>query len=209
MADITFERPEQMSPLARFLAHSWRPLAALVIVAVLAAAGYAVYTSSAKKAQAKAENDLGAIIATQTGPERLAALEAYVKTAPATTKGAALLEMARTAQEQRVFDKAADAWNQLSLIGPDGMREIAVMGHATALAQGGDKAKAVKLLSDFLPKAPKAMQPIVARQLAAVAEEAQAWNEALAAYERMRDAGSGGNKAFYESKIDEIKSKMK
>lgn len=209
MADITFERPEQMSPLARFLAHSWRILAVLVLVAVACAAGFAWYTSSAKKAQTKAENDLGAIIAAQTGPERLAALETYVKSAPAGAKGAALLEIARTAQEQHAFDKAADAWNQLSLIGPDGMREIAVMGHATALAQGGDKAKAVKLLADFLPKTPKAMQPIVARQLAAIAEEAQAWNEALAAYERMRDAGAGGNKAFYEGKIEEIKSKMK
>jgi len=85
MADITFERPEQMSPLARFLAHSWRPLAALIIVALVAAAGYAWYSASAQKAQTKAENDLGAIIATQTGPERLAALEAYVNTAPATT----------------------------------------------------------------------------------------------------------------------------
>lgn len=209
MADITFERPEQMSPLARFMSQYWRTAAAAVIAALVAVAAYAWYTSSAQQAKIKAENDLGAIIATKTGPERLAALEAYLKSAPSSTKGAALLELARTAQEQNAFDKAADAWNQLSLTGPDGIRELAVMGRASAVALGGDKAQAVKILSDFLPKAPKGFQPVVARQLAGVAEEAQAWNEALAAYERMKDAGAGANKAFYEAKIAEIKAKMK
>ena len=108
-----------------------------------------------------------------------------------------------------MFDKAADAWNQLSMIAPDGMRELAVMGRATAVAQSGDKAQAVKILSDYLPKAPKGFQAVVARQLAGVAEEAQAWSEALAAYERMKDANAGANKAFYEAKIAEIKAKMK
>ena len=209
MADITFERPEQMSPLARFVSQYWRTAAAAVVAALVAVAAYAWYTASAQQSKVKAENDLGAIIATKTGPERLAALEAYLKGAPASTKGAALLELARTAQEQSAFDKAADAWNQLSMTGPDGIRELAVMGRASAVALSGDKAQAVKILSDFLPKAPKGFQPVVARQLAGVAEEAQAWNEALAAYERMKDSGAGGNKAFYEAKIDEIKAKMK
>ena len=209
MADITFERPEQMNPLTRFMSQYWRTIAVAVAAALVAAAAYAWYASNAKQAKIKAENELGTIIATKTGQERLGALESYFKTAPASTKGAALLEIARTALEQKAFDKAADAWNQLSIMGPDGMREIAVMGRATAVAQGGDKAQAVNILADFLPKSPKTLQPIVARQLAAVAEEAQAWNEALAAYERMKDTGSGGNKAFYEAKIAEIKAKMK
>lgn len=209
MADITFEHSESTNPLARFMTQYWRTLAVAVAAAVLAAAGYAWYVSSAKQAKIKAEDELGAIIAGQTGPKRLEALENYLKSCPASTKGAALLEIARTAQEQSAFDKAADAWNQLAIIGPDGIRELAVMGRASAMAQGGDKGQAVKILSDFLPKAPKAFQPVVARQLAAVAEEAQAWTEALAAYERMRDSGVGGNKAYYETKIAEIKAKMK
>jgi len=209
MADITFDRPEQMTPLARFVSQYWRTAVFAVIAALLAVGSYVWYDQSAKQAKIKAENELGAIISTQTGPERLAALEAYLKNAPASTKGAALLEIARTAQEQGAFDKAAEAWNQLSITGPDGIRELAVMGRATAVALGGDKAQAVKILADFLPKAPKGFQPVVARQLAVVAEEAQAWSEALAAYERMKDLGAGGNKAFYEAKIDEIKAKIK
>lgn len=209
MADITFERPEQMSPLMRFVSQYWRTAVVAVVAALLAVAAYVWYNQSAKQAKIKAENELGAIISTQTGPERLAALETYLKNAPASTKGAALLEIARTAQEQNAFDKAADAWNQLSITGPDGIRELAVMGRASAVAQGGDKAQAVKILADFLPKAPKGFQPVVARQLAVVAEEAQSWSEALAAYERMKDLGAGGNKDFYEAKISEIKAKMK
>jgi len=208
MADITFDRPEQMSPLAHFFSKHWRTLAALIVAAVLAAGGYAWYTSSAKQAKVTAENELGAIIASKTGPDRLAALEAYLKSAPSSTKGAALLEIANTAQDQGNFEKAAEAWNQLYLTGPEGMREVAGMGYATALAQKGDKQAAVKFLVDMLPKAPKPFQPVVARQLASLAEEAKAWNEAVSAYERMKDLGMGGNKAFYEAKIAEIKAKM-
>jgi len=209
MADISFDRGEHDNPLSAFLSKNWRTLAAAIVAAVLAAGGYAAYTAYAKKAKATAENDLGAIIATQTGPERLAALEAYAKTAPASTKDAALLELARTATEQGNFAKASEAWNQLSLAAPGGVRDLALLGQASALAQAGDKAQAVKILADFLPKAPKTFQPLVARQLAAVAEDAQAWTEALAAYERMRDAVEGSNKALYESKIAEIRAKTK
>ncbi len=211
MADITFDRPEQSSPLARFISSYWRTIAVLIAAMVVGAAGYAWYAASAKQATIKAENELGAIIASKTGDERMTALDAYLKSAPSSTKGAALLEIARTAQEQGKFDKAAEAWNQLSLTGPEGIRELAVIGQASALAQAGDKTKAVKLLVDFLPKASKAFLPVAARQLAALAEEAQAWGDALTAYERMRDISGavGGNKAFYDAKIAEIKAKMK
>ncbi|WP_243311562.1 tetratricopeptide repeat protein [Fundidesulfovibrio agrisoli] len=208
MADITFDRPDQqMSPLAKFFFNNWRIMAVMVIAVVVATAGYAWYASSVKQSKIKAENELGAIIASKTGPERLTALEAYLKSAPASTKGATLLEIANTAQEQGQFDKAAEAWNQLYLSAPEGMREIAGMGYATAIAQKGDKLAAVKFLVDMLPKAPKPFQPVVARQLASLAEEAKAWDEAISAYERMKDLGMGGNKAFYEAKIAELKAK--
>jgi len=209
MADITFDRPEQMSPLARFVSQYWRALAAGTVAALLAVAAYAWYNASAQQAKLNAENELGAIIAEKTGPERLTALEAYLKTAPSSIKNAIYLEIARTAQSQGAFDKAADAWNQIAVGGPEGMKELAVIGHATALAQGGNLPKAVQLLSDFMPKATKTFQPVVARQLAAVAEEAKSWKEAAAAYELMKNASSGGNKAFYEAKAAEMQAKSK
>ena len=210
MADITFERPDQQaSPLAHFISQYWRTLAVALAAVLLAVAGFAWYTVSARQAKVKAEDELGAIIAVQTGPERLTALETYLKNAPASTKGAALLEIARTAQDQGAFDKAADAWNQLSITGPDGMRDLAILGRATAMALGGDKAGGVKILADYMPKAPKAFQIVVARQLAGMAEEAQAWNEALAAYQLLTDAASSAIKPYYEAKVDEIKAKMK
>ncbi|MFZ5427433.1 MAG: hypothetical protein ACOZEN_10685 [Thermodesulfobacteriota bacterium] len=209
MADISFDRPEQTSPLARFVSQYWRALAAGTVAALMAVAAYAWYNSSAQQAKLNAENDLGVIIAGKTGPERLTALEAYLKTAPSSVKSAVYLEIARTALAQGAYDKAADAWNQLSLSGPEGLKELAVIGHATALAQGGNLPKAVQLLADFMPKASKPFQPVVARQLAAVAEEAKAWKEAAAAYELMKNASSGGNKAFYEAKAAEMQAKSK
>jgi len=211
MADINVTRPEHGNPLANFLTQHWRPLALITVAIVVIAAGYAAYVIAGQHSKGKGMNALGDIIATKTGPERLTALESYLASAPSSVKAAVLLEIARTAQDQKAFDKAAKAWAELAAIAPEGTRELAILGQATALAYGGDKSQAVKILSDFLPKAPKAFQIVATRQLAVIAEEAQAWNEALAANQKLAQADGADaiTKAYYEAKVAEIKSKIK
>jgi len=211
MADINVTRPEHGNSLANFLTQHWRPLAITAVAIVVVAAGYAVYAITGQHSKEKATNVLGGIIAEKTGPERLAALESYLASAPSSAKTAVLLEIARTAQEQKAFDKAAKAWAELAASAPEGTKELAVLGQATALAYGGNKPQAVKILSDFLPKAPKAYQIVATTQLAIIAEEAQAWSEALTANQKLAEAdtANAATKAYYEAKVAEIKSKMK
>lgn len=210
MQDINIPRYNGQNTFQHFILTQWRVLAALIVAVLVAAAGYSYYQHVRQQARVQAENNLGVIIATKTGPERLTALEDFLKTAPSSIKDAVLLEIARTSMDQGKFERASQAWGDVALTAPEGMRTVAAIGQATTLAQSGSKDKAVKLLADLLPKAPQPFQLSVARQLASVAEEAQMYPEAIAAYERLKDAaGSPGNKAFYDTKIADLKSKIK
>lgn len=210
MQDIQISHPEDQNAFLHFIVTQWRVLAILIVAVLLAVAGYSYYQHVRQQAKVQAENNLGLIIATKTGPDRMAALEDFLKTAPSSIKDAVLLEIARTSMDQGKFDKAAQAWGELAKTAPEGMRTVAAIGEATTLAQTGEKEKAVKLLVDLLPKAPQTFQLPVARQLASLAEDAQMYPEAAAAYERLKEAaGSAGNKAFYDTKIADLKSKIK
>jgi len=210
MQDINIPQHDDQNAFVDFIVTRWRVLAALIVAVLVTVAGYAYYQHVRQQAKVQAENNLGMIIATKTGPERMNALEDFLKTAPSSAKDAVLLEIARTSMDQGKFDRAAQAWGDLSMSAPEGMRTVAAIGQATTLAQAGSKDKAVKLLVDLLPKAPPAFQLPVARQLASLAEDAQMYPEAVAAYERLREAaGSAGNKAFYDAKIADLKSKIK
>lgn len=209
MTEINIPQYQSPKDSDHFLLAHWRVIAALIVAVIVAVAAFTWYRHMQNQDKLKAENELGVIIVTKTGPERMQALEAFSKTAPSSIKDAVNLEIARTAVGQRDFAKSAEAFNALALTAPEGMRALAAMGQATSLAQAGDKAQAVKMLSDLMPKAPKTFQPVVARQLAAVAEDAKMYKEALAAYERLLEAVSGGNKTYYESKVASLKAQLK
>jgi len=210
MQEIIIKQPAHDNPLLNFLEQYWRILAAILVAAVVLAGGYAGYTLMSGHSRGKAVEALGTIIAEKTGPERLTALESFLASAPSSVKPAVLLEIARTAQEQKAYDKAADAWAQLANIAPPGTRELAVIGQATALALGGNKTQAVNILSDFSTKAPKAFDTIVTRQLAVIAEEAGAWHEALTANLKLAaiDGLDPTTKAYYEAKAAAMKAKL-
>ncbi len=211
MQDIHIPRyNDGQNTFQHFILTQWRVLTALVVAVLLAVAGYSYYQHVHQQARVQAENALGLIIANKTGPERLNSLEAFLKTAPSSIKDAVLLEIARTSMDQNNFERAAQAWGDVALTAPEGMSTVAAIGQATTLAQAGNKDKAVTLLAALLPKAPQALQIPVARQLASLAEDAGKYPEAIAAYERLKEAaGNAGNKSFYDNKIADLKSKTK
>lgn len=202
-------RDDGRNPVASFVIDNWRVLAALAVAAVLAATGYSLYSHFSTKSRIASDNELGAIIATKTGPDRMAALEDFLKKAPDALKGAVHLEIVRTSLDQRDFKRAAKAWSDLALIAPEGMKTLAGLGQATVTAQAGDAAQAVKMLTGLLPQSPKMFLPVIQQEIAAIAEEAGMLSEALAAYENLRDSAGGRNKSYFEAKVAELKTKIK
>jgi tetratricopeptide (TPR) repeat protein len=209
MEEIIQIQRDAHSSLTRFIFNNWRWLAGLAVAAILGAGVYAYSSHLARQAKLNAENGLGTIIASKTGDERLQALDEFLKTAPSSMKGAVLLEIARTSQDQGDYKRAAQAWNELSLVATEGMRTLASLGQSTALARSGDRETAIKQLKDLLGSSPTTFQPIIAQELAAVAEEAKMYPEAVQAYQKLLETSTGRNKAYYEMKLATTKALIK
>ncbi|EHJ46966.1 hypothetical protein DFW101_0952 [Solidesulfovibrio carbinoliphilus subsp. oakridgensis] len=193
--------------LLRLPVQYWKQSLAGILVVLAAAGGYALYGVYQKGQVEKAENELGTIVTTKAGAERLAALEGLARTAPAGAKDGIHLEMAKTAQELGDFAKAAAAWEAVSKSAPAGMKTVAGLGYATALSKSGQDAKAVEVLEGLAVSAPKAFTMTVDRQLATTAEAAGQWQKALAAYERMKTGGNVQNAGFIDARIADMKAK--
>ena len=185
----------------------WRQSLAAAALVLVAAGGYALFGVYQKGQVEKAEAALGDIITTKAGTERIAALEALAKTAPAAAKAGINLELAKAAQGLGDFAKAASAFEAVAASAPSGMKTIASLGQAAALSRTGQDAKAVAVLETLSGSAPKAFAMTIDRQLAVTAEAAQQWQKALAAYERMKANGNVQNASFIDARIADLKAK--
>ncbi|WP_428559093.1 MAG: tetratricopeptide repeat protein [Solidesulfovibrio sp. DCME] len=185
----------------------WKKTLAGVLVVVAAAGGYALFGVYQKSQIQKAENELGAILTSKAGAERLAALEGLAKAAPAGARDGVLLEIAKTAQGLGDFAKAATAWQAISGTAPAGMKTVAGLGYATALSKSGQDAKAVEVLEALSISAPKTFAMAVDQQLAAAAEAAGQWDKAIGAFERMKTSGSVQNTGYLDARIAALKNK--
>ena len=185
----------------------WKQTLAGVLVVVAAAGGYALYGVYQKSQVEKAETELGSIILAKTGADRLTALEALAKNAPAGARDGIWLAAAQTATDMGDFTKAAAAWDAVSKTAPSGMKTVAGLGYAAALSKAGQDAKAVEVLEAMAGSAPKAFSMTIDRQLAVTAEAAGQWQKALAAYERMKADGNVQNASFIDARIADLKGK--
>ncbi len=199
--------PADIATILQMPLRHWKQTLAGVLVVVAVAGGYALYGVYQKSQVAKAENELGTILLTKAGAERLAALETLAKTAPGAARDGVWLAAAQTALELNDFAKAAAAWDAVSKTAPAGMKTVAGIGYAAALSKAGQDAKAVEVLEALSVSAPKSFSMTVDRQLAVSAEAAGQWQKALAAFERMKADGNVQNAAYIDARIAELKSK--
>lgn len=186
----------------------WQKTLAGVLVVVAAAGGYALFGVYQKGQVEKAENELGVILTTKAGAERVAALEGLVKTAPAAMRDGVWLEIAKAAQSLGDFNKAAAAWKSISANAPTGMKTVAGLGDAAALVQAGQQAKAVDVLEGLTVSGNKQFAMLVQRQLAITAEAAGQWQKALTAYEVLKADGHVQNAGFLDARIADLKDKI-
>jgi tetratricopeptide (TPR) repeat protein len=185
----------------------WRQSLAAAALVLAAAGGYALFGVYQKGQVEKAEAALGDIITTKAGAERIAALEALAKTAPAGARTGINLELAKAAQNLGDFAKAASAFEAVAQTAPAGMKTIAGLGQAAALSRTGQDAKAVDVLESLTLSAPKNFAMTIDRQLAVTAEAAGQWQKALSAYERMKADGNVQNASFIDARIADLKAK--
>lgn len=185
----------------------WKQSAAVIVVILVVAGGYALFTVYQKGQIEKAENALGTLVATSKGADLVTALTAMATTAPAGARDAVNLELAKAALAAGDFDKAAAAWEAVSAKAPVAMRVIARLGQAAALSKAGKDTQAVTVLEQLKADAPKAFAMTIDRQLAITAEAAGQWQKALDAYGRMKADGSLQNPGYIDARIAALKAK--
>lgn len=200
------------SPLLQFITDNVRYIAGgvtVLIAAILVSAGWNWYQNDTME---KAQKELGMIIVTKSGADRLAALESFVATAPSSVQDGVYLEIAANALALGDNAKASEAYARLTSI--DGMNLVATISQSSALLAEGKGAEAVALLEFLENSAPESARSFVRCHLVIAAEAAGEYQKALTTCERMLVAAATPNPAdlwdasYLQFKIEGLKAQL-
>ena len=191
--------PEQLHPLLEYLVNNLKTVC-LVLGGIVAAVGIYVGIQAYQEHEENvAARELGTIMATQTGQQRIASLEAFVESAPGRMKTSALFELAESAMDQKKFDEAAKYWGRIGKAGD--LEIVAELGRAKCLFLSGDAAGAMKLLTPLAQSAPESYKLPVNRLLGAAAEKVGDTAAAQTAYEQVVALDNSPERQFYQDKL--------
>ena len=183
-AEMQAEVSPEAAPLWNFvLTHAHKIAAGVVVVVlvILAVAGWQWYREEQVK---DARFALGRIISIQDASRRVAALEGFLKDAPAAVSTAARLELASSAVVLGDWDKAAAAYAAVAEEEDDTPLSYAArLNHAQVLMHKGDFASARDELKALAAKAPAEATAVLHQQAAEAAEAAGDKAGAIASYE--------------------------
>lgn len=182
-------------------------LAAIIIIAALYS-GYSYYKNRTLR---NAQQTVDQIMSNQQGQARISALEDFLPQAPDEMQTALYLQLARLCLQEEDFDRADVHWEHIQENTQDrDMQVVAAMGRATALSGLDKPSEALALLHKTADQAPKRYQRTLNLKIAATAEQAGDWEQALQAYQDVADMAALGAQRdeFIEHKIRLLKKKM-
>lgn len=201
---IEQEMDSDIHPILKKILDNIKPIGIAVGGIVVAVAVYTGVTSYQESQRNKAISELGSIMVMADENARIAKLESFSQSGPASLRPAAQLELASVFMAKGEYDKAANAWQALEKV--DGMRMVAGLGQAKMMMRKGDYTQAVSLLSTLKKDAGEEFSSAVASTLAFAAEKAGQKDLAIAEYEFLKSK-EPGNEAFLEFKIATLKAK--
>lgn len=203
---IEQEMDSDLHPFLKKILDNIKPIGLAVtgIIAVVAIySGISTYQSSQKT---QAASELGAILITDDGADRLQRLEAFAHSGHKDLRLAARLELAKTLMNEGEYSKAADIWRGIAPNVSSEIKIIAGLGEAKALMAQGEFAQAVEVLTRIKVKTGTGFAPTISSILVFAAEKADQKDLALAEYETLKAQGEG-NSDFLDYKINLLKTK--
>lgn len=198
---------EDIHPLLKKITDHIRIIGTVIGIIVLAAAlytGVGLYKNHTLNQARERINT----IAELPDQEELDALGAYVADAPETMRQGIRLRMAELAMQLERYDRAVQAWDEVAANGARDMQIIANLGKAKALRLSGDPGGAVAVLQTMLSRSPGDFRGSVTFELAAAAEEAEQWDQALNAYRELKTVSSNTNQDFLDHKIVQLQNRI-
>ena len=191
MGEIQSEVAVEATPLLSFVLRNSRIIVTCIVLLVLVIAGVGGWQWHQTRVEREAHLELGRILVSTQGPDRIAALETFLPAAPSAMKSGVQLEIATTALGLEQYGKAADAYA------------------ADLLQRQGKYAEALAVFDSLEKSAPESLRPAILEGQAMSAELAGKLDRALAAYESIATSlGDAANNGYFQAKIAELKARM-
>ena len=198
MGEIQSEVAVEATPLLSFVLRNSRIIVTCIVLLVLVIAGVGGWQWYQTRVEREAHLELGRILVSTQGPERIAALETFLPAAPSAMKSGVQLEIATTALGLEQYGKAADAY-----------AAVAAINQADLLQRQGKYAEALAVFDSLEKSAPESLRPAILEGQAMSAELAGKLDRALAAYESIATSlGDAANNGYFQAKIAELKARM-
>ncbi|NJB67410.1 putative negative regulator of RcsB-dependent stress response [Desulfobaculum xiamenense] len=198
--------PSKLHPVLQAIVDNIRFILAGIALLVIAVGASAVYKHVQASAVEKARTEIGEALA-KAPAERVAALDALAASAPEELRAAIALELAGALSEAGDHDRAAAELGKIVASG-NAVGPMAALGQAAELSRAGKNAEALAVLESASANAPAAFAPVFARQTAVLAEATGDLARARAAYEKLLEAATAGNKGYIEDKIARLEAQI-
>ena len=129
MGEIQSEVAVEATPLLSFVLRNSRIIVTCIVLLVLVIAGVGGWQWHQTRVEREAHLELGRILVSTQGPERIAALETFLPAAPSAMKSGVQLEIATTALGLEQYGKAADAYAAVAAADDQHILHMGMDGH--------------------------------------------------------------------------------
>lgn len=207
---VSSEVAPEISPLMLLLLNNAKRIAAVLVICVIAAAGYGIYNWHTNKQLVRAQNDLGRILVVEDSAARLAKLKEFQASAPARIKPAVALAIAKSAMLAGNFAEAEKAWAELARDPKDPLYVTAVIGKAESLGSQDKAAEALTVL-ETMTLAPDSMAGVlVDGMIVDFAEKSGDLEKAAATCDKIAAAALGNPEEadFWRQKAASLRGRM-
>ena len=159
MGEIQSEVAVEATPLLSFVLRNSRIIVTCIVLLVLVIAGVGGWQWHQTRVEREAHLELGRILVSTQGPERIAALETFLPAAPSAMKSGVQLEIATTALGLEQYGKAADAYAAVAAADPKGsIGMMAAINQADLLQRQGKYAEALAVFDSLEKSAPESLR---------------------------------------------------
>ncbi|MFV0420664.1 tetratricopeptide repeat protein [Oleidesulfovibrio sp.] len=195
-------------PALSFVLNNIKTISMAIGAVVLLAGGAAAYSWNSESSLKQSQADLGMIVATKTGANRLSALEAFSAKAGSELGAAVNYEIAKVSIELKQYDRAAEAYKALAAQSDADAAMTAKLGLAQVYMKQGKPAEAVTVLKPLVTGASAEAQNTINRMIGEAAMEAGDYNQALSAFEALQPVVSADEKGYIEYRIQKVKQRL-
>lgn len=195
--------PQSLHPILEAVVKYKKPIIFGLAAVLVIAAAIGLFRWHHASTLQKAQHDLGKVLMSTEGQERVTRLEEILAESPSAMRPAVLLELGESCMQNGDYEKAAQYYDELSKEGDDAIVMVASLGEAKALMMSGKASEAYDVLKKLSGNAPESFTGTVYRQLAVSAEAAGNNAAALEAWQKLLENPTE-DKEFVEYKIQQL-----